>query len=86
MHSEQIKPKAPKRILMNFRNEFTALLNKYNQEAGSDTPDFILAGYLIDCLETFDTYVVKRDDWYSEKTAFASTGNNPSDSEIAGQR
>ena len=38
-----------------FRKELAALLNKYNKEIGSNTPDFILAGYLIGCLEKLPT-------------------------------
>lgn len=38
-----------------FERELAGLLNKYSMENGSDTPDFILAEYLISCLNTWDT-------------------------------
>jgi len=35
---------------MNFRKELEVSINSYNMEDISDTPDFILAEYLEDCL------------------------------------
>lgn len=46
------------------RKEIQAAINKYNLENGSDTPDFILAEYLTDCLRIFDKAVTKRQEWY----------------------
>lgn len=46
--------------------ELAALLNHYSQEHGSDTPDFILAAYLLACLAAWNTHVVQRDQWYGE--------------------
>lgn len=39
-------------------------INSRSAENGSDTPDFILAEYLMACLEAFDRHVIKRDMWY----------------------
>ena len=50
-----------------FRNELEALLNKYSMENGSDTPDFILAEYLVRCLEAFNDTVGHREMWYGRK-------------------
>jgi hypothetical protein len=47
-----------------FNRELTALLNKYSKENESDTPDFILASYLIGCLETFNHIQNAREKWY----------------------
>jgi hypothetical protein len=47
----------------NFRRELEGLINRYSQENGSNTPDFILAEYLVSCLETFDRAVNKRQEW-----------------------
>lgn len=47
-----------------FRGELQVLINRYNKEAGSDTPDFILTDYLMDCLNTFDKIVQQREKWY----------------------
>lgn len=51
-----------------FRKELETLINCNNQEAGSDTPDFILADYLTDCLAAFDKAVTHRAYWYGHKT------------------
>lgn len=48
-----------------FQQELADLINKYSKENGSDTPDFILAMYLVHCLETFDVVTQLRTDWYS---------------------
>ena len=45
-----------------FRAELTDLLNRYCMESGSDTPDFILAEYLTNCLHAFDDAVTARTD------------------------
>lgn len=47
-----------------FEKELTDLINKHSLENGSDTPDFILAKYLISCLEAFNNAQEKRSDWY----------------------
>lgn len=43
-----------------FRAEFIRLLNWHSKENGSNTPDFILADYLIDCLNAWDKAVTRR--------------------------
>ena len=48
----------------NFENELEALINKYSMENGSDTPDFMLAGYLSDCLRVWDKTITAREKWY----------------------
>jgi hypothetical protein len=50
-----------------FRYELKRLINKCSQENGSDTPDFILAEYLTNCLEAFDVAVIGRERWYGRK-------------------
>lgn len=50
-------------------------LNKHCAEQGSNTPDFVLAGHLLDCLETFNRTMEARNAWYgrSEKPAQPAT-------------
>ncbi len=43
-----------------FRKKLAALINEYSLEGGSDTPDFILAGYLMACLSAFDAATIRR--------------------------
>lgn len=46
-----------------FRQELEEVINKHSMENGSNTPDFILAKYLIECLRAFDRAVGTRDNW-----------------------
>lgn len=54
----------PSRINPEFRADLAILLNRHSMENGSDTPDFILAAYLTDCLEAFDKATAHREAWY----------------------
>lgn len=47
-----------------FRTELEKLINRYSKENGSNTPDFILAEYLILSLEAFDRATTARSKWY----------------------
>ena len=46
------------------RKEIERVINSNSTENGSDTPDFILARYLTDCLEAFDRAMSDREAWY----------------------
>jgi len=48
-----------------FQKELEQLINKHSLENGSDTPDFILAEYLMKCLEAFNAITRLRSQWYS---------------------
>ncbi len=54
-----------------FEDEIAAVINKHSQENLSNTPDFILACYLMDCMNAFDTAVNRREEWYGRKTSEA---------------
>lgn len=47
-----------------FLEELRGLINRHSAENGSDTPDFLLAAYLYDCLVAFDRTVRDRERWY----------------------
>lgn len=47
-----------------FRADLETLINRYSRENGSNTPDFILADYLNDCLAAWDKGVTAREKWY----------------------
>lgn len=53
---------------MTFKAELKTLINKYSKENGSNTPDFILAEYLTNCLESFDKAFKLRESWYDFKS------------------
>lgn len=44
--------------------ELAAVLNRHSMEDGSNTPDFILATFLLDCLASWDKTVAARERWY----------------------
>lgn len=43
-----------------FRQKLQELINMCSLENASDTPDYILATYLVSCLQAFDTAVLQR--------------------------
>lgn len=47
-----------------FEKELAALLNRYSCENASNTPDFILAHYLLGCLSLFERAVQRRETWH----------------------
>lgn len=49
------------------RDEIKAAINRHSAENGSNTPDFILAEYLTDCLEVWDRTVRAREKWYGRE-------------------
>lgn len=62
------------RIASPLEIELMQVLNKYSAENGSNTPDFILAQYLLSCLTTLDIAVLARDRWYG-RTLDPLSGN-----------
>ena len=57
-----------------FRFELQTLINKYSAENGSNTPGFLLAEYLVSQLNTWDQYVIRREQWYDRATRVANDG------------
>jgi hypothetical protein len=49
---------------MDLRVRIEQELNRASAENGSNTPDFVLAEYLTDCLAAFDKATKARDAWY----------------------
>lgn len=64
---------------MDFRTNLSALLNAHCMENGSDTPDFILAQYLTNCLAAFNTATEQRERWYGRKDAPVPADAEPSE-------
>jgi len=50
-----------------FRKELEHLINRHSRENGSDTPDFILAEFLADCLAAWDKNLTRREQWYGRR-------------------
>jgi hypothetical protein len=49
-----------------FREDLEVLINQNSMENGSNTPDFILADYLQECLTAFDRATKRRSEWYQK--------------------
>lgn len=47
-----------------FQEELRALINKHSLEQDSNTPDFVLASYLVDCLRVWNVAVGDRYKYY----------------------
>lgn len=72
----RVKQKVEGSLLMPYRTvtaqdfytELTRLLNSKCQENASNTPDFILANFMLASLEAFNAAVRERERWYGRKT------------------
>lgn len=53
--------------MSNFLEELCSLINRHSLENGSNTPDYILAGYLKQCLDTFDSITQQREMWHGRQ-------------------
>ncbi len=49
------------------RKEIEQAINRVSAENGSNTPDFILADYLLGSLAIFDASVKAREKWYGRE-------------------
>ena len=47
-----------------FETEICGLINRYSKENESNTPDFVLAQYISNCLDAFNIAVQQRETWY----------------------
>lgn len=55
-----------------FRSELEKLINRTSMENGSNTPDFILAEFLVGCLAAYDHATKTRDAWMGNGPRVAS--------------
>lgn len=63
--------------MSDLRKEIEEAINRTSTENGSNTPDWILADYLLACLKAFDTAVVARDNWYGKQPVPGQNNENP---------
>jgi hypothetical protein len=52
-------------VNLNLQHDIRELLNRHSAENGSNTPDFLLASFLMKCLAAWEDTVVDRDRWFS---------------------
>lgn len=62
-----------------FRDELAHLINRHSMENGSNTPDFMLAEYLVGCLNVWNAIVRQRENWYGRETQPTSYPSNYDD-------
>lgn len=51
------------------RHELEQAINRVSAENGSNTPDFILAAFLVSCLAAFDRATLDRERWHGRSTS-----------------
>lgn len=56
------------------QRELSAVLNRASRENLSNTPDFILAEYLLNCLEAFELATRARVRWHGEDSMMTTGG------------
>jgi len=54
--------------------EIASVLNRHSQENASNTPDFLLARFLLDCLGAFNRAVRDRESWYGRDPNMGPAG------------
>ncbi len=52
------------------RKEIKSILNKYSQENRSNTPDFMLADFMLGCLNVYENTISAREKWYGRPDPF----------------
>jgi hypothetical protein len=57
----------PKRVSTPFEKELESIINKHLLENISNTPDFILAEYMQDALNSFNKASTAREKWYGKE-------------------
>lgn len=64
---------------MELERELSSVLNRFSQENASNTPDFILAQFLLGCLAAWNTGVQQRETWYGRDARPCSLGGAVAD-------
>jgi len=59
-----------------FASGLESLINRFSRENASNTPDFILAQYLLTCLAAWNTATQQRDTWYGRDARPCSVPSN----------
>lgn len=52
---------------VSFQQELESLINRYSIENQSNTPDFILSQYIINCLKSYNIAITTRERWYGRE-------------------
>ena len=60
-------PKTEEENWKDFQSDLEQIINIHSMENGSNTPDWILAEYLVNCLKTFNETSRAREKWYGKE-------------------
>ena len=63
--------------MSDLRKEVEHAINRCSAENGSNTPDFILAEFLTDCLAAFDKASRAREKWYGTSLSIGMNQEEP---------
>jgi hypothetical protein len=74
---EPIKP--------SFRSDIQSTINRYSKENGSNTPDYILAQFLVDSLSAYDKAVTAREKWYGREPVPVPADQCPPSPDVVGR-
>ncbi len=67
------------RLEPTLERDLSGVLNRYSQENASNTPDWILAQFLLGCLAAWNMGVQQREAWYGrDARPIATGGDGPS--------
>lgn len=66
----------PPAVSQEFQDELARLINKHSQENGSDTPDFLLASFLVGCLEVWNSQIRLREKWFGRAEQWTPVGGS----------
>jgi hypothetical protein len=68
-----------------FREELRALLNRRSMDSYTNTPDYLLAEYLDECLNLWDKTTEQRDRWFGFMP-FARLIGEPTTAEVVAEK
>lgn len=60
-------------VAKGLRYEIEQAVNRVSAENGSNTPDFILAEFLVSCLAAFDRATQQRERWYGNRLSIGGS-------------
>lgn len=69
---------------MNLERELTQLLNKYSEDNAAQTPDFLLAKFLLACLRSFASAIGERELWFGRGKW--NPGADPAEQRVSAER
>lgn len=63
-----------------FINDLAGVINKHSMENESNTPDYVLAEYLYNCMISYKTAIMGRNDFFKENGTYSINPLEPNNS------